>query len=491
MATLTVNVTSPASLSISGNTQKSATISWTCPTVPSGATISSCTLTGKATASMSKGSATIKVNGTTVSSGSNFTINLGTGNTTSSVTATAQGGNKNASGTVTFSNLVYTVNYSMPLPKYTVTFVDWDGTVLKSQEVEEGRSATAPSNPTRNGYTFTGWDKTFTNITSNLTVTAQYYAMAVLKVKDVNNWIDAIKIYKRINGNWVEQANTSWDSLFDVNAKYNRVKMDYFAILYSDGLLVIKDNNILDSTHGEVVEIYDMNVCDKFLNYTSVPWTNYRSNITGVYIDSVSPTDTQRWFYEFNYLTDFDCNYFDTSNVTDMSDMFRGCSTLTSLDLSSFDTSNVTSMDYMFYSCNALTSLDLSNFDTSKVTRMSQMFYSCNALTSLDLSNFDTSKVTRMSGMFTTCRKLKNLDLSSFDTSNITDMSGMFDDCETLTSLDLSNFDTSKVTNATNMFNGCTNSKLKIYVKDETTANWVKATSNFPSTATVIVGSPS
>ena len=114
MATLTTNI-SNVSLTVSGNTTKSTTISWTCPTVPSGATISSCKLTGTATASMSKGSATITVNGTTVTSGSSFTINLGTNNTTSSVTATARGGNKNVAGTVTFNNLVYTVEYSIPL----------------------------------------------------------------------------------------------------------------------------------------------------------------------------------------------------------------------------------------------------------------------------------------------------------------------------------------------------------------------------------------
>lgn len=57
---------------------------------------------------------------------------------------------------------------------YTVTFMDYDGTVLSTQNVAHGGSATAPENPTRDGYTFTDWDNDFTNITQDLTVTAQY-----------------------------------------------------------------------------------------------------------------------------------------------------------------------------------------------------------------------------------------------------------------------------------------------------------------------------
>ena len=173
MATVTSTPTA-GSLTISGTTQKSGTISWSAPTVPSGVTITSCVLTGTATASMSKGSATITVNGSSVTSGQTFTVNLGTANTTTSVVTTAKGNNKNASGTVSFTNLVYTVTYEELKATYTVTFVDWDGTVLKTQTVEEGSSATAPSNPTRDEYIFIGWDKSYNNITSNLTITAQY-----------------------------------------------------------------------------------------------------------------------------------------------------------------------------------------------------------------------------------------------------------------------------------------------------------------------------
>jgi len=80
----------------------------------------------------------------------------------------------------TFSNvtsdLTVTALYE-EITTYTVTFVDWNGTVLKTQTVNEGEAATAPANPSREGYTFTGWDKAFANVTSNLTVTALYEAI--------------------------------------------------------------------------------------------------------------------------------------------------------------------------------------------------------------------------------------------------------------------------------------------------------------------------
>ncbi|MDR0460878.1 MAG: InlB B-repeat-containing protein [Nitrososphaerota archaeon] len=57
---------------------------------------------------------------------------------------------------------------------FVVRFVDWNDVVLKEEHVEYGKSATAPANPSRSGYTFTGWAPAFNNIVSNLTVKAQY-----------------------------------------------------------------------------------------------------------------------------------------------------------------------------------------------------------------------------------------------------------------------------------------------------------------------------
>ena len=56
---------------------------------------------------------------------------------------------------------------------FTVTFYDGLGNVIgEPQSVESGQAAAAPANPVRAGYTFTGWDKDFSNVTEDLTVTA-------------------------------------------------------------------------------------------------------------------------------------------------------------------------------------------------------------------------------------------------------------------------------------------------------------------------------
>lgn len=56
---------------------------------------------------------------------------------------------------------------------YTVTFKDGE-TILKSETVEAGKSAVAPTNTAKPGYRFVGWDKSFDSITSDTVVNATY-----------------------------------------------------------------------------------------------------------------------------------------------------------------------------------------------------------------------------------------------------------------------------------------------------------------------------
>ena len=78
-----------------------------------------------------------------------------------------------------------TVTARYRINTYTVTFADYDGTVLAESTVNWNTGATAPAVPERDGFTFTGWDIPFDAVTSDITVTAQYEAMTVLADEEV------------------------------------------------------------------------------------------------------------------------------------------------------------------------------------------------------------------------------------------------------------------------------------------------------------------
>ncbi len=94
---------------------------------------------------------------------------------------TFQGWSTSTDSTVEYNpGSKYTSNSSVTLyavwkiNTYTVTFVNGLGTTLKTQKVDYGKNATPPANPTRTGYTFAGWSGSYTNVTSNRTITATW-----------------------------------------------------------------------------------------------------------------------------------------------------------------------------------------------------------------------------------------------------------------------------------------------------------------------------
>jgi hypothetical protein len=69
---------------------------------------------------------------------------------------------------------------------YTVVFQDRSGRILQSTNVSKGSDATTPPSPAMVGYTFTGWDKPYTNVTADLTLSPVFvradetYALTVV-----------------------------------------------------------------------------------------------------------------------------------------------------------------------------------------------------------------------------------------------------------------------------------------------------------------------
>lgn len=86
---------------------------------------------------------------------------------------------------------------------YTVTFVDYSGRELGRTSVTEGSSASAPVMPSREGYTFSGWSSSLSNITSNKTVTAQYDFNGGKNVLDISYTLsgnDTVKVTLKVTG---------------------------------------------------------------------------------------------------------------------------------------------------------------------------------------------------------------------------------------------------------------------------------------------------
>ncbi|MGN0005155.1 MAG: InlB B-repeat-containing protein, partial [Candidatus Gastranaerophilaceae bacterium] len=108
----------------------------------------------------------VKVNGKQVQDNSSTKYAFTAGAQKYEITVSA----KNSAGTSGTSNKITVTGHNPS----TVTFKDYDGTVLNTQSVKYNASAVSPEKPLRDGYTFDGWDKSYSNIKSDTTVTATY-----------------------------------------------------------------------------------------------------------------------------------------------------------------------------------------------------------------------------------------------------------------------------------------------------------------------------
>ena len=99
-------------------------------------------------------------------------------------------------------NATYTATYTSELRKYTITFLDEDGTTLSAQDWEYGTMPTCdePTKPATAQYTYTfaGWSPEVVLVTGNATYTAIYTAESIIysDIPDIHIKPQAIKIIR-------------------------------------------------------------------------------------------------------------------------------------------------------------------------------------------------------------------------------------------------------------------------------------------------------
>ncbi len=133
-------------------------------------------------------------------------------------------------------------NYIVIGGQHEVKFIDWDDQVLSTQTVTHGAMAVAPEQPVRDGYTFTGWDKSFNNVVSNLIVQAQYKVNNDIKYYTVTfkDWDDKLLRIESVPVGTAALAPeapirdgyvfTGWDKPFDNVTSNIFVKSVYKAV---------------------------------------------------------------------------------------------------------------------------------------------------------------------------------------------------------------------------------------------------------------------
>lgn len=149
-------------------------------------------------------------------------------------------------GAETFASFAFTLQSVNQT--FTVTFVDIDGKVLKTESVAAGKGATAPTPPTVVGMFFVGWSADFSNVTEDMTVQALYdFDKSVLN-DTVIMTAEEIREYNELEyfesfelADYTEKGKT-----VQISSGANNNTLQFTN--WSDKLLALRQNNTLTFT---------------------------------------------------------------------------------------------------------------------------------------------------------------------------------------------------------------------------------------------------
>ena len=176
---------------------------------------------------------------------------------------------------------------------YTIQFKNYDGTILKEENVEAGNDATAPTPPVREGYNFIGWDKGYNDIMDNLEIIAQYECIIYTLTFHSNggNNIDDLKFTIEMNN--IELPTPIREGYDFLGWYEENILVLNFSL--KDYYLVAKWKKIEEEVK---IEIYEENKY-KYLNFGRYPQT-VLSDTSTINILSTITTTNEYGYIEYN-----------------------------------------------------------------------------------------------------------------------------------------------------------------------------------------------
>ena len=109
-------------------------------------------------------------------------------------------------------DITYTAVFEEVVNTYTVTFIyGYDLSLTETVEVPYGSAATAPELPEHFWWEFTGWDNDFSNVTEDITVTAQYVERGDADQDGDVDMADALLVLRYVMGLEPDADTTAMD----------------------------------------------------------------------------------------------------------------------------------------------------------------------------------------------------------------------------------------------------------------------------------------
>ena len=325
--------------------------------------------------------------------------------------------------------------------QYKVRVIDYDGTIIKEENLNTGDTFTLPDAPTHDRLTFQEWVSADT-ITGNTVTVA-------------NRDIQIGAIYKTTSGNTEFDIVLTKVTGLTVNLQ-NLTGMT--SINWGDGTTDSSLSHTYSDYGSYTIEVAGVTALDEYIFTQSSSVKNYYC-VAARLSDSVTYIRT----YTFCYCYSLASITIPNSVRSIALSTFSGCYSLISITIPS----NITRIpDSMFASCYSLTSITI---PSSVIDIRFSAFYYCYSLTSITIPNSVTSIGNYA---FQNCYSLTSITIPN----NVTSIgSYVFGNCYSIKKYDFTSSTSVPTLSNTSAFSNI-NGIYKIYVPDELYDEWIAAT---------------